>query len=391
MASSNPHFFTPYFKLGFILKIIRWIPAVLIILVLSCIAEPEAPVYKEKYNDLALRNFGRDIAKKVRERNFNSLYKCISVDYIKNELSQEYALKYLEREALKTEFGGAFRIGKSLTDFIIEDGSFEFKSVYKLERKTFLRFRAYQNFMHDIIDFEIDLTGDSIQLIDGYSYLLDQSYSEYIKELLFDNWGRDQSGHYDFDRQVWTKGIMRFNMIAGNQYFKGNYEAAKRTLDKIEEKEKYRGYIKRTEINILPYLPEIDQVTLIKKYLQQSTNETSTAIYQSMFIAASTNEKKLKTAYQLLKKQLPNDRITLTLNALAAYKLGDYDMTQVYCDSVLKIYTELSEMRLLRLMAAQNLNVGISDTIANMRLDSYDFNDMSTHDFQLAITLSNDF
>ena len=391
MALFNSNSRSLLFNSGISTSLIRLLPMLVILFTLGCESKVETPAVKEKFNELALRNFGRDFAKKVRERNFNSLFECITVEKIRDDLTQEYSLKYLEREELRTEFGGAFRIGKSLTDFIIEDGSFEFKSLYKQDGKTFLRFRAYQNFMYDIIDFELDLSGDAIIIVDGYSFLLDQSYSEYIKELLFDNWGRDRSGHYDFDRQQWTKGIMKFNMIAGNQFFKGNYAAAKRSLEKIDEKEKYRGYIKRTELNILPYLLEIDQITLIKKYLQQSTNETSTAIYQSMFIAASTSPKKLKTAHHLLEKQLPNDRITLTLDALAAYKLGNYAQTQVYCDSVLSIYTELSEMRLLRLLASQNLNVGISDTLANMRLEAYDFNDMSTHDFQLAITLSNDF
>ena len=110
-----------------------------------------------------------------------------------------------------------------------------------------------------------------------------------------------------------------------------------------------------------------------------------------MYISASSNALKLKSAFELLEKQLPGDITTTTLHALAAYKLGNYKSSHLYCDSVLKQFTELSEMRLLRLMASQNLNVNISDTLNNMLLDSYDFNDMSAHDFQLAISLSNRF
>lgn len=362
----------------------------LIGVLISCKTESKSTLESNKaFNDLELRNFGRVVAKNVRERKFNDLFRKISVEPIMKNLNLEYGLRYLEREDITHEFSGEFRIGRYMTDFTTEDGTFHFVEHFTKEGADYLRFRAYQNFIFDIIDLKLDVDGDSIMVVDGYSYLLDKSFRDYIKEMVFDNWGRDRFGDYSAERMIWAKELMAQEVRVRNNMAVGNFNVARNVLNEIEESEKYRGYMRKTEIAILPYLDQADQLALIRKFKARSTNELSTTIYESLYTIAATDHEKLLTSYRRLEKQLPNDPTLGTLRALSEYKLSNYYNSYQICDSVLMEHTDFSEMRLLRLLAAQNIGIELSDTLNNMQLDAYDLNDMSEHDFMLAMTLDN--
>ncbi len=370
----------------------------LVVLVVAALVvyfiRPEEQISKSEtptFNDRDLREFGYEIERNVKEYKHSALFKKISLQKIQDELANDYGLSYEQRVEVENGFEGDFRLSRYLIEFIIEDGTFHFMKVIEREGKHFLRFRAYQNFLHEIIDFELDLTGENPSIIGGYSHLLDKSIKEYIKELLFDRWNRDEAGRYNEDENQTAERLLETEIKIRNSVYTGDYLDGFYWLQSIPSEDLDKGYVKRSVIHLLPYLPPKQRQTLITRFQNSASNPISSAIYKSMLSWASENKSEFSNASSELQKLLPKDLTVVSLDALSSYKSGKFEESLKLCDSVLTYFDQFSELRLIRLLASQNLNVTASDTLNNRILSSYDLNDMSKHDFHLATTLSNEF